>query len=367
MKFWITMIVGIVVITALSTALYIGNPDLQQRPNLQTAEAPVDQGPRPKAVVPENKRTLENLPQLYHGTVRFEIRNDGEAELRLNDTKQPSCSCATTSLEKSVLAPGEKTDYVIDFNTKDKTGPFAVTAGVMTNDPKTPRLEFAVQMIIYPDIMVQPTTLEFGLVTEGKRTERPVFVFSTIRDDVKVNEVAISNKAFKSELEPLTPEELASLKAKSGVKAKLIIDDFLPVGPFTERIQFRTNNEKFPARSIDATGTVEGKLQAAPKDIDFGATTGSTAQEDVVQIFGRGLQDGEELKLGEVTPSFLKVELVKDPNYKAWKLIARLPSDAPAGAYTGSVAIVDQKGIKRLILPVKATVGESIPVGSASR
>lgn len=360
MKYRIAFVVGVVVVASSPIVFYSSSPGAKQRSNTQQVDKNVNQSPAPIALVPENNRMLSNLPQMYHGIVRFEIRNEGNAELRLNHSKQSSCSCATTSLEKESLAPGEKTNYVIDFDTKDKMGPFTIASSIATNDPRSPRLNFSIQMVICPDVMLKPSSLQFGILAEGKRSERTVFVYSTVHDDLKVNLATVSDVACKVDLKPLTADELKSLDAKSGVKATFIVDGHLPIGPFTERVMFQTNNERSPTCSVDVVGVVEGKLQAVPKEIDFGSFSDTEGHEKTVQIVGRGLLAEDDLKLGEVTPAFLNAELKKEPNHQAWKLKIRLPAEAPTGLHVGSIAIMDQNGVKRMIVPIRAMVNATV-------
>lgn len=62
----------------------------------------------------------------------FKFTNTGEAPLIITDTKV-TCGCTTPSFTKEPVAPGEKGEILVKFNSTGKSGNVAKTVTVMAN------------------------------------------------------------------------------------------------------------------------------------------------------------------------------------------------------------------------------------------
>ncbi|MCU4165960.1 DUF1573 domain-containing protein [Carboxylicivirga caseinilyticus] len=69
-------------------------------------------------------------------THKFVVKNDGKSELIIRKVKA-SCGCTAIKPEKTVLAPGEETTIMAEFNSTGKSGRQNKSVTVVTNDPKT--------------------------------------------------------------------------------------------------------------------------------------------------------------------------------------------------------------------------------------
>ena len=102
MKFWITVCFGIILISALSTALVIWNPDKfkARSPSAVTNKRPIPREPSEKPPTMEVDNVLVDIPnvkQFTSGETRFPIRNTGEGDLNLR-LGSKSCTCAAVRL-----------------------------------------------------------------------------------------------------------------------------------------------------------------------------------------------------------------------------------------------------------------------------
>lgn len=366
MRFWVSVVIGIVIVTGLSTALYVGNPDLSRRREQPVTVTPVDTANSPKVVAPILEETVDNVAQYKEGESVFKISNQGVGRLDLKAGK-PSCTCVGVSFRKEkmtgddsevriYLEPGESAEFVVGWKSEDRMGSVRVDAPVLTNDPVRKTLPFAVKLNVVPDIYQQPEYINFGTMAQGSSATRDAVMISTIQDGVEFTPDAVSER-FEVKVEPLKPEEMQEAKAKSGCRVFVTAKGPFPVGDFFDAVAIKTNLQRTPVVYVRVTGEVEGQFQMTPSRIDFGTVVDKSSAERKVQIFAKGLEEDRQLVVGEVSPAFLKVTLEKDPKLKVlWRLTVQVPEDAPVGQFRGRVAVDDSTGANRLSLSVTGSV-----------
>lgn len=67
----------------------------------------------------------------------FMLRNTGSAPLNIIEIK-PSCGCTVARLDKKVIKPGGSVKVMVAIDTGGKTGRYAKTIKIKTDDPLTP-------------------------------------------------------------------------------------------------------------------------------------------------------------------------------------------------------------------------------------
>ena len=82
---------------------------------------PPPSGPQPKITL--SSELWDFGDALYGDALQqsFTIKNEGEADLRLDRVKG-SCTCTVPKLTTKLLKPGESTEVTVNFNTKKKQG-----------------------------------------------------------------------------------------------------------------------------------------------------------------------------------------------------------------------------------------------------
>ncbi|QDU62337.1 hypothetical protein Pan216_32040 [Planctomycetes bacterium Pan216] len=364
MKFWVTVISATVVLTGLATALSVWNPDLREAPQTTAATPGEATGPQPRLVPETTFENLTNVPQMKKGESVFKVTNEGEATLEL--TKGPKkCTCSESFVETTTLQPGESTNFTLKWDTQDRIGSHSLWADLMSNDPEMPKLRFSVNLDIRPEVLVEPSSINFGTVTEGRNVEQAVDIYSTLKEDLEVTKPVISSKGFAVKLVPIPKEKMESLGAKSGKRAIVSVADKLPVGFFEETLGVDTNAEGEPHRSVTINGRCEGAITLLPTQINFKMVPQETGTEKRVDIFARDLGDDGPLKVTNVEPKFLKYKLEQDGDFKSrWKLLVSVPTEAPSGPFTGRVVISDDKGKELIIIRVAGAVSDAKVAGT---
>lgn len=380
MRFWLTVILGAVVVTAISTTLYFLSPEISSESKTAVVDSDTSVAPKgkiPKVVAEQTQEERSAVPQEFTGESRFVLRNAGEAPLSLR-LGNKSCTCVEFRFEgngaskqsdqAATVAPGDSVQAVLGWKTEHKVGRNGLNAVITTNDPLKQQVTLVVTLNIERDLIVGPDVLNFGELTEGAKASQSCLILAPLQEKVQFTDPVPTLPQFRASITPLSPEELTKQKAKSGVKLTVDVDGMLPVGDLLERVEVKTTSTRVPRIGVPIMAYVRGKIDATPNRIDFGVVSGSHSKVQKVSISARGLPPERSLKVLSHDPSFLKVRLTKDPKLRViWRLEVEIPAGAPAGEFKGQVSIGDDQGAKRLNLAVKGTVtGIPIPVAQAT-
>lgn len=396
MRFWLSLVLGVIILTTLATGLYVGNPDMRGA-NLPTVTSPANDpavpvGPKPKAVAEVVEERLDNVAQQKEGTSEFSLTNAGDAPLELTPDK-PNCVCAgvdliyvkddqpveTLSMSASeghgwvtkstgsnqsslIVPPGGKCRVVIHWDSKLRVGDFYVRVPLHTNDPTNRLIEYKVVLGIKQDVVMTPASFNIGTVDEGFNGETAVSVHSSVVDNLKLSDPSISTKLLAVRIEPLSAEELKKLDAKSGAKLVLRPTGSLPVGNLFERVEVKTNVERMPLVKLEISGLVTGRMSVEPARIDFGVVPRSAGAEKTAEISAKGLAKGETLAVGgfDLGGEHLTANLTNNPEFPTlWQLKVAVKPNAPVGSFHMRLSITDSKGIKRLSIPIRGIVATS--------
>ncbi|MFA5430469.1 MAG: DUF1573 domain-containing protein [Candidatus Omnitrophota bacterium] len=79
----------------------------------------------------------------------FLIQNEGKKKLTITGTVA-SCGCASASVRKNTLAPGEETFLDVKFDSKGYSGAITQFVYVNTDDVDNPALKFIIKAVVVP-------------------------------------------------------------------------------------------------------------------------------------------------------------------------------------------------------------------------
>lgn len=88
----------------------------------------------------------------------FTFTNTGTYPVKISGFKT-SCSCTAAVAEKRMIAPGEKGEVVINFNTTGRRGLREAVVKVKTDDPAIPESVLKFRVLIQEVLELQPTFL----------------------------------------------------------------------------------------------------------------------------------------------------------------------------------------------------------------
>ncbi|MCY2935367.1 MAG: DUF1573 domain-containing protein [Planctomycetota bacterium] len=328
-------------------------------------------GPSPVATVDhEPSHSFEPMPQNSEGKHKWKITNTGKLDLEL--TKGPStCSCTIANFvndeSKFILKPGESTEIELKWETRLNNGEFKKSASVLTNDPLKPSVEFVVQGIVRPAVMVQPQdhVLNFSNVSNDNPNEALVAVYSSDKTDLKILNITNTKPEFiTSKISPLSAEEKNRLSQKEtiyGQKVVVTLKPGMPVGLFSEEMIIKTDHPRQEDLKIMVTGKMTGPITCFPEVLRLSQISGEKGGQMQATLIVR---DKKSVKFEvAVEPKPVKVTIVPADDSKGgestgrYRLTLSIPPGSKPGALDAVVVLkTDHPLVKEIKIPVTAVI-----------
>jgi hypothetical protein len=253
------------------------------------------------------------------GSHAWTIRNTGQRDLELWLEKAPSCGCTVTSLangQRQRIPPGGSMEIMLEWRTRKTNDVFAQAATIGTNDPARPSFTLRISGRAYEPVVASPDSVSFYPLYNGEMRRADIAVFSPDRPDLAISEVVSSRPDLIAVASrPMTPDELARLRAKAGYRLGVEIKPGMPMGVLSETLVVHTNHPARPTLNIRITGVVTGPITAAPSrlSIPIGGAQEGASREVMLLV-----HDGRETRFDVLhRPGAVGVSIA--------------PVDAPAG------------------------------------
>lgn len=106
-------------------------------------------------IVGSSTNTIGKIPSYITQTVRFRVKNSGEATAQILNLR-PTCPCVTATAEKASLQPNEETEIVLKLDPESVHGVFKRGLWVETSDPVNRRHLLVVQGEVIPLFLNAP-------------------------------------------------------------------------------------------------------------------------------------------------------------------------------------------------------------------
>ena len=224
-------------------------------PYCSASEASADGGPKVVAIgdyietagstVTHNFDVMERNTK---GSHTFTLVNQGSAPLELTLTLL-TCKCTSTNLKENeliILAPSEELSLPLEWTPKEYSPTFRQSAEFTTNDPDNPKLHLVIEGRVTMSQRPDPMEITFADVPINEERIVELRIFAYASDDLKYIEhtfsQAATEKYFAVEVETIPTDELKHEPgAKSGLLVLVTKSADLPIGPFQQTLEFRTN------------------------------------------------------------------------------------------------------------------------------
>ncbi|MCE9547845.1 MAG: DUF1573 domain-containing protein [Planctomycetia bacterium] len=223
-----------------------------ERPTLATSGSPLLPvvGPPPKVVLIEPHYEFGEMDQDDVGRHTFVLRNDGPGVLSL-DKGTPSCKCTIASISTQSVEPGQTADIAVEWKPAYVSGEFGRSITFHTNDPAKPVVAFEIHGQVLTTFRLDPSAIVMGSVSpkESREATAKLFAFKDSNFEILGHEFGSKPTAehFGFLYEPLPPEELAKVKAKSGYLLTVVVREGMPIGPLIQTLTIKTSlNTKTP-------------------------------------------------------------------------------------------------------------------------
>jgi len=190
----------------------------------------------------------------------FEFRNSGDQPLKITRVRS-TCGCTAALLSKRELAPGEKGEVKVTFNTRGYGGRLSKYIVIESNDTKQPRVQLTVAVAIdvppQPKIQLSWYSKDVGLLLEGEPVEAEV----TIKNEGELElEVAMSHQSavfFRGR------RKISQLKIPSGkeIEIRMTITPRKNRGLLREYVLLKTNDPQRSNMSLYVSGYLVTRAQ----------------------------------------------------------------------------------------------------------
>jgi hypothetical protein len=236
----------------------------------------------------------------------FVIQNRTNELLNILDVRA-SCGCTTGRALVSSLQPGQTSTIEAQMDTRNFVGVKAttLTITVLTAGGRQAEVRLSVKSNILSDIVLNPGTLQFGVISKGQQSEQAITIDRHGAPQWRVERMLASKQLSRSIDAVLT--EAYRNEHGVGYVLKVTTRPDAPAGTVHEEIRLATNDRETPIVPILVHLEVRGSLTVTPQLLSLGqASTASGTVQGRVLVRGKipfkissveGTGDGFEVNL----------------------------------------------------------------------
>jgi len=323
--------------------------------------------PLPKLVLEQTEYNFGILDEGVTQRHTFVFRNEGQGVLTLT-AGTTTCGCTLLDLSKTEVSPGGSTEVVVEWNTKNRPGPFRQSATVYTNDPKRREVALVILGEVRPTIKVSPSELVFRNIRVGEEISGEVKIFSYIAQDFQITNHQWENTGDNTKMPPLevsisplsedqlkesssdssATSEASRVQPRSGFLVQVRSEPFSAMGTYIQKLLLKTNQPENPQLEIPVEVTVGSDISLFGPGWNERAgiltflpiRRGQQAQRQLTIACRGPLSSQVQYQIVSVEPKFLQVELgspnrVGDGQASLTPLVVRIPSNVGPVTYLG--------------------------------
>jgi len=214
---------------------------------------------------------------------RFVVENIYEEDAHIKSVSS-SCGCSTPHVSKRTLKTWEKSEILVELDTRGFLGRKDATITVAFDRPFTAEVQLHVHAYIRSDIVVQPGSVEFGSVSQGAGATRELTVSYAGRNDWRIERVEYANPGIEARV-----VETDRTPGKVSYKLSVKLKKNAPPGYLQDQLVLITND--FNARSsrvpVAVKGLVASALTVRPSPLLMGVTEAGRAVTRNLVVQGR--------------------------------------------------------------------------------
>jgi hypothetical protein len=314
------------------------DPTIDPRPKI--AENP----PFPKLVIEERVYKFGKMEVGGEKTHKFRIHNKGDGPLVIG-RGPTTCQCTISKLSNGTIEPGGFADVELSWKPHGVEQKFHKTSLIWTSDPGFREVVLEIDGQVVPKIVVEPTELHAGEVTEEHSAKAVGMVGSPLNANLKIVGVDSADPNLSISCKPATKAELDRRKWSAGYELTATVGQGIPWGRYRSAARVRTSDS---AVIVNVMATRTGTIRfLQPVSIVGNATWSANNALLNLGIFPH--QEGrkiaipalvssmkDNLRLGSVESSvdFLKVLLEPDPemrdgNRQGCRFVVEVPPGSP--------------------------------------
>jgi len=313
----------------------------------------------------------------------FFIQNVGTADLVLTEDRT-SCYCLGIEVTPTRVPPGRTAQARLKYSAEQALpGRFVQGGVILTNDPENREIHLSVEGVFTNPVSVQPSSVNLPRVPAGATRTATVRLYGFEDELLQLTTASWENREhfdFRWESAELTEadrEDVLLASAHSVVEGTITVKPGLPVGPFQEWFQLRTNYSTQPNVTVLVSGQIVGGnvsisgtgYNRATGVADLGRTVmgRSLSREISIQFAGTAAQLAS-VQISEVEPAWIRTELSPPRDVgplRMFSLTIEVPETAPTGSYvfTGDgqrahiILETNDETVPALRIPLQFVVG----------
>jgi len=322
----------------------IENQKLDENPQAPTSN------PNAKALIEKTTHNFGVMDVKATGTHDFFIKNVGTEVLTLT-VDRTTCSCTGIDITPTRVLPGRTAKCHLKYNAEQAiTGKFSQGGIIRTNDPNNTEIRLIVEGVFTNSVVLQPSSVNFSRVPAGTSRTATIRFYGFEHEPLQISSPMWTNtEHFDFQWEPAKPNDLEDdgylSLASSVVEGTITLKPGLPVGPFQEQFQVKTNssgmiNISFLVRGQIVSGNVSVSGQGYNKATgiaDLGRTViGKSISKSFSIQFTGSTAPSATVQVKVVEPSWLRTELSPPRDVGSLRIVSlsvEIPENAPTGSY----------------------------------
>jgi hypothetical protein len=254
-----------------------------------------------------------------------------------------SCGCTSGTSSASLIQPGQSATVEAQMDTRNFVGRKSTTlfVSVMAGSQES-EIGLGVSSMILSDVVLNPGTIDFGLVSRGQTPSQMLSIDRIGKPDWKIVKMTSASKAINASL-----QETQRVNGSVGYQLSVSLKPDAPAGVLRDEIRLVTNDPETPSIPVPIGGQIRGELTATPASLTLGNVTSAAGVQGkyvvkaskpfaIAKIEGMG--DGFSLKEGESTRKTLHIltltfnpaeAKVRGDLTRSFKITTDLPGEAP--------------------------------------
>jgi hypothetical protein len=283
----------------------------------------------------------------------FDFKNIGKSPLTLKAGGTTCQKCTIAEISQPSVAPGATVGVTIQYTAAAPAPMFRQSATILTDDPDRPRVELTVSGSITPILNVDPPQLVFSKLSVHDTHTLQARLYNHVSDELQILGYQWSDKST----EPFLRVETASLeaavlekaKAKSGQLVSVTVLPGLPLGLLQQKLTLETDLATRPKVVLEVLATISSDISLAGAGwnednsyLHIGPVPSQMGAKRSLRLFVRGpYRNDVEIKLGDVTPEFIKVSIgekttINDGLIVQFPVSIEIPKGSPSVNYLSS-------------------------------
>jgi hypothetical protein len=212
---------------------------------------------------------------------RFKLTNGSEQSVHIASVTA-SCGCTTPKCAQTLLKRHESTYVEVSMDTNRFQRQKTATVSVTFDLPQPAVVTIPVQVYIRPDIVVSPSSVDFGALAEGRSEERRLSIAYTGRPDWKLTGPRTNNRHLTARL-----AETARTAGQVHYDLLVRLAADAPLGMIREQLILLTNETNCPEIPIPVEASIEADLTLTPSVVQLGSVAPGSQTTKTVVIRGR--------------------------------------------------------------------------------